>query len=97
MKKLNLDDVVVTNNEARHQFEAEANGSVAVSKYMLAGGRVIFTHTEVPPELEGQGVAGKLIRTALEHARTEGLAVWPVCPFVRSYLERHPEYQDLVS
>ncbi len=97
MEKVNLDSVVVTNNEAKGQFEAEVRGSVAVAQYTLAGGRIIFTHTEVPPELEGQGVAGKLVRTALDYARAEGLAVWPLCPFVRSYLQRHPEYQDLVS
>lgn len=51
----------------------------------------------LPPAFEGQGVAGKLVRTALEHARDERLAVWPACPFVRSYVRRHPGFQDLVS
>ncbi len=97
MKEIDLDEVVVTNNEAEGRFEAEARGRRAVAEYTLAGGRIIFTHTEVPPALEGQGVAGKLVRTALEHARAEGLAVWPLCPFVRSYIQRRPEYQDLVS
>ncbi len=70
---------------------------MAVTEYKLARGMMIFTHTEVPPVFEGQGVAGKLVRTALEHARAAGLAVWPVCPFVRSYIRRHPEFQDLVA
>ena len=97
MEKRNLDSVAVTNNEAKRQFEAEVDGAVAVAQYTLAGDRIIFTHTEVPPEMEGQGVAGKLVRTALDHARAEGLAIQPLCPFVRSYIQRHPEYQDLVS
>jgi predicted GNAT family acetyltransferase len=59
-------------------------------------GRISFLHTYVPPELEGRGIAGQLARYALEHARANRLAVVPHCPYVRAYIDRHPEYQDLV-
>ncbi len=93
---MNTDNVKVTNNEAEGRFEAPLDGAMAVAEYTRAGDRIIFTDTEVPPEMEGQGIGGKLVRTALEYARDQGLGVWPVCPFVRSYIEQHPEYQDLV-
>jgi predicted GNAT family acetyltransferase len=58
--------------------------------------RIVLVHTEVPPALEGRGLAGRLVAGALEDIRARGLRVVPVCPFVRSYLQRHPEYEDLV-
>ena len=97
MNDIDLDLVTVTHNEADGRFEATLDGVTAFTEYTLARGVMVFTHTEVPPAFEGQGVASKLIRAALERARSEGLAVWPVCPFVRSYIRRHPEFQDLVS
>ncbi len=97
MGDIDLDRVAVVHNEAEGQFEAAVDGQTAVAEYTLARGVMVFTHTEVPPAFEGQGVAGKLVRTALEHARDAGLAVWPVCPFVRSYIRRHSEFQDLVA
>ena len=53
-------------------------------------------HTEVEPAYEGQGLAGTLVEGALQDLRERGLRVIPVCPFVRSWLRRHPEYADLV-
>lgn len=94
---MNPDRISVTHNEAEGQFEATLDGATAVTEYTLANGVMVFTHTEVPPALEGHGVGNTLVRTALEHARAENLAVWPVCPFVTSFLRRHPEFQDLVS
>jgi predicted GNAT family acetyltransferase len=62
-------EVEVQHNEAANRFEAEVNGQLAVAEYIRAGEQIIFTHTEVPEELEGQGVASQLISTALDHAR----------------------------
>jgi len=67
----------------------------AVAEYRLEGNLMIFTHTWVPPELRGHGVAGKLIREGLEYARREGKRVVPQCSYVETYLRRHPEYADL--
>ena len=60
-------------------------------------GRIAFTHTEVDEALEGRGLGSRLVATALEDARREGLEVVPLCPFVAAYIDRHPEYQDIVA
>ena len=88
---------MVTNNEARSQFELEANGSTALAAYSRKGDTLTFTHTEVPEELEGQGVATKLIEGALSQARVQGLKIVPICSFVRHYVEAHPDSQDLLA
>jgi len=64
--------------------------------YRRRAGAIAFTHTEIEPEFEGMGLGGTLVREALSRARSEGLAVLPFCPFVRSYIERHPDQLDLV-
>jgi len=94
---INPDDVDVSNNEAEQRYEARVDGRLAVLAYQQEGGRIVYTHTEVPEELEGQGIAGKLTRVALDDARAQRLAVVPRCPYVAGYIQRHPEYQDLVS
>lgn len=90
-------DIHVRNNESLSQFEAQVDGHLAVAQYRLIGDHITFTHTEVPEELQGQGIAGRLARTALEHARAEGLKVIPRCPYIAGYIRKHPEYQDLVQ
>ena len=86
----------VVNNAAAGRFEIRADEGLAVLQYALADGRLHLMHTEVPEALEGHGYGGALARFALEYARSRRLGVVPLCPFVRSYLERHPEYADLV-
>jgi predicted GNAT family acetyltransferase len=87
----------VTNNQAESRYELAAEGSTAIAAYRLSGKRIVFTHTEVPTELEGRGIASALIRGALDDARAKGLKVVPACAFVRGYVEKHPEYQDLLA
>jgi predicted GNAT family acetyltransferase len=92
----NLDDVAVADNETAQRYEAQVAGQLAVITYQRLGDRIIFNHTEVPEALEGHGIAGKMAQFALDDARTRHLAVIPRCPFVASYIRRHPEYADLV-
>jgi predicted GNAT family acetyltransferase len=73
------------------------DGSLAVAAYELREGEIIFTHTEVPPEIGGRGVAQQLVKTALEHARSNDLRVVPLCQYVESYIKRNPQYADLVT
>jgi uncharacterized protein len=89
--------VEVRDNPAESRFEAAVGGALAVAEYRREGDRLAFTHTVVPPELEGQGVASALIRAALAQARERGLRVVPHCSFVAAYIERHPETQDLLA
>lgn len=91
-------DLVIRDNPGRHRFEADlGDGSVAIAEYTLPKGKIMFTHTEVPPAHEGQGIGSALIRFALAAARTRGLQVIPICPFFAAYIKRHPEVQDLLD
>lgn len=89
-------DIEVHNRPDAQRFEARLGDEVAFADYHLKNRVIIFTHTEVPEALEGQGVASRLIRVALEHSREQGYQVVPLCPFVAAYIRRHPEYRALV-
>ena len=70
---------------------------VAFTEYREAHGRLLFPHTEVDPAHEGQGLAGRVVKGALDDVHTQGRKIVPLCPYVRRYVERHPEYSDLVD
>ena len=89
-------DLPVVHNSAAQRFEISLDGRIAYSKYLLAGEKIIIEHTEVPVGLEGKDIAGRIVRTALDYARTQKLKVMPLCPFTAGFIHRHPEYQDLV-
>ena len=93
---INLEALTIENNEAEKRFEVEVNGRLALLEYIRAGKNITYTHTEVPKELEGMGIGGRLARHALEFARDNELKVIPICPFVTNYLRTHPEYQPLI-
>ncbi len=90
-------DFTVRHNPAAHRYEAEVEGHLAVTEYTPEGDRLVFTHTFVPPELRGRGVAEKLVRTALEDARQAGKKVVPQCSFVAVFIRRNPEFQALTA
>ena len=85
----------VRHNLSGRRFELEIGGKLAVADYALSGETMILTHTWVPPELRGRGLAERVVKAALEHARREGLRVIPQCSYVQSFLRRHPEDSDL--
>jgi predicted GNAT family acetyltransferase len=87
----------VRNNEAEHRYELEVDGQLAIAEYRLRPGRISFTHTEVPDALEGRGIGKRLVKAALDDARAQGLKVVPICPFVKHYIDTHPEEQDLLA
>jgi hypothetical protein len=91
-------DLHISDAPAAQRYEAHRDGAlVGFLEYVIKRGRIALVHTEVPPEHEGHGVAGALSRFALEDARRRSLRVIPICPYVRTYLERHPEYADIVA
>ena len=94
---VNLDDVTVTHNQEAQRFELLVDGHLALSTYRRFPGRIVLNHTEVPPPLEGHGLAAKLARFALDFARVSHLRVVPLCPYISNFIRKHPEYQDLVS
>ncbi|GII52959.1 N-acetyltransferase [Planotetraspora thailandica] len=88
---------VVDNTEAA-RYEIRVDGELAgIAQYRLRPGKIVFTHTVIHDEFEGKGLGSKLVSTALDRARAAGLKVVPLCPFVAGYIERHPEYRDLVD
>jgi predicted GNAT family acetyltransferase len=88
--------VVVDNPEAG-QFETHVDGHVALVAYVKRGDTIIFTHTEVPKELQGRGLANVLAHAALQRAKLEGWHVVARCPFIASYIKHHPEYEPLLT
>lgn len=90
-------DIHVVDNPAEHRFEAVVDGELAVASYRRRGDTIIFTHTEVPQALEGQGVASALARAALQQVQAEGLRVVPRCRFMAAFIARHPEFQPLLQ
>jgi predicted GNAT family acetyltransferase len=89
-------ELQIRNNPAQSRYEVDIDGRLAIVEYLLTGPNITFTHTEVPEELEGRGIGGRLARFVLEDARARGLAVIPLCPFIKAYIARHPEYEPLV-
>ena len=85
-------------NEQQSQYETTVDGKLAYASYDLEEpNTIVFTHTIVPDEISGRGVAGELVKHALDDARSRGLTVKPQCSYVAKYIERHPEYQDLLK
>ena len=87
----------VVHDSAEHRFRIDLPEGQASLDYLERDGRMVLLHTGVPGDAEGEGVGGSLVRAALDHARAAGLDVVPQCPFARAYVERHPEYADLVA
>ena len=85
-------------NPDKHRFEIDVgDGSFAFAEYTLPEGKIMLTHTEVPPSHGGQGIGTRLIAAALAAARERGLKVIPICPFVAANMKDHPEVQDLLD
>jgi uncharacterized protein len=87
----------VTDNPARNRFELELEGDVAFASYQLSDGELTIFHTEVPLGLRERGIGSLLVKEVLDQARRRGLKVVPMCSFVRSFIDRNPEYRDLVQ
>jgi predicted GNAT family acetyltransferase len=93
-----MSDIQVTDNTELSRYEAHLHGELAgFAEYHLRGSSIVFTHTEVDDAFEGHGVGGAIVRQSLDQVRAAGVYdVIPVCPFYKAWLEKHPDYQDLV-
>jgi predicted GNAT family acetyltransferase len=94
---INLNDLHVIHNGAGQRFELVAEGHTSLLAYHRTPGVISFDHTEVPPQLEGQGIAAKLTRAALDFARAEKLRVVPACSYVAAFIRKNAEYADLLA
>lgn len=88
---------VVRHNTVAKRYEIETEGRLSVAEYELVEDKQVFTHTLVPEELRGRGLAEALVKTALDDALRAGRKVVPACWYVAKYIERHKEYQGLVA
>jgi predicted GNAT family acetyltransferase len=91
------EDLKVHHDREAGRFEVDLGVSTAIAAYTLLDGAIVFTHTEVPEQHEGQGIGKMLIKAGLDHARSEGLQVIPSCPFFAAYMKKHKEVQDLLA
>jgi len=90
--------VRVTENRALHRYEAYVDDTLAAYvTYELTPGGITFLHTGTKPAFEGRGIGSRLAAAALDDARTRGLRVTPLCPFISAFIDRHPAYADLVD
>ena len=91
-------NIEIEHDKENHQFIYEINGKTAHLKYkVLPDGKILdYMSTYVPPELRGQQIAAQLVKVGLDYARANNYKVIPSCSYVRAYIERHPEYNDLL-
>ncbi len=89
--------IAVTHRPELARFEVVVDGRLAQADYRREGDLLVLHHTEVPPTLQGRGLAAALVAAALAWARAERLRVRPVCSYVAAYMRRHPETQDLLA
>lgn len=82
----------VRHNDGEQRYELVVDGQLSVAEYRPGDGIITFTHTEVPEQLEGRGIGGRLVKYAVEDAHARGLRIASTCSFVSAYLRRHPEY-----
>jgi predicted GNAT family acetyltransferase len=86
----------VTNNTQRQQFQLSLDGEIAHLEYRMDGDMIVLMHTEVPERLGGRGIASELAAAAFDYAKAHNKRVKVYCPFVKTWLTRHPEWDYLV-
>jgi hypothetical protein len=89
-------DPTIHHDSGVHRFATTVEGAKAYLDYRLEEGTMTITHTWVPDEIGGRGIAGKLVKAAFEHARSTGLRVHPDCSYAAAWAQRHPEYVSLL-
>lgn len=87
----------IVDNELARQFETRVDGHLAKVEYMMGADRIFLTHTEVPAALEGKGIASALVEKVLQIVDERKLKMVPLCPYVATYLRRHPEWKRLLA
>lgn len=93
---MNTPEYPFTFNQQNHHFELEVEGHIAFIEYSMNGDIIILPHTEVPAALEGRGIGKILAEKTLQYIEEKGWKVVPLCPFVKGYIQRHPEWERIV-
>jgi len=89
--------LAIQHNPAAMRFEAVVEGMLCRTDYRMHGDTMMIVHTEVPQQLEGRGIASALVKAAFKHAADKGMDVLPVCSYVRTWVQRHPEVAPLLA
>ena len=84
-------------NEKENRFEMNVDGNFAIIEYKEFPGKIVLIHTEVPPVLEGKGVATAIIEKSLDYIEANKLKLIPLCPVVAAYVKRHPEWKRILD
>lgn len=89
-------DTNIIDNKEEKQYELTIDGMLSRIEYIEAKNKIYLTHTEVPTELKGKGIGSRLIKHSLEDIASRNMKLMPLCPFVSTYIKRHPEYRKLL-
>ena len=95
--KNQIDSSPINFNEAEKQFEMKIESHTAFIEYTMKDDKIYLTHTEVPKELEGHGIGSVLVKKTLQHIKDHNLILVPSCSFVAAYVDKHPEWQSILS
>ena len=90
-------DVSVEHDREARRFTSVVEGHRSAIDYRIDDGRLVILHTGVPKPVEGRGIAAAMTRAALDAARAEGWRVVPLCAYAAAFVQRHPEYAELVD
>lgn len=90
--------LLIHNTEA-HRYEYRIGEHTAYIEYLTSDekGPLYLTHTNVPSALGGQGIGSALVTDVLRHIEQNGLQIVPICPFIREYIQKHPEWEHLLA
>ena len=93
-----MSEPTVVNNPETSRYEISVDGVLAgFTEYYEEGDILVFPHTEIAPDFNGQGLAAILVTQALDDVRAKGRLIRPDCPYVAAFIAKHPDYQDLVA
>lgn len=95
--KPEFENIELKKNETQKRFELSYNGHLGFINYGEYGNSIALVHTEVEPELQGTGASTALVEKTLNYIKAEGKEILPFCPFVFSYIKRHPEWKEMVN
>ena len=90
-------EYIIIHNEKKSRFETQIEGLISLVDYERTENLFTVTHTEVPTQLEGRGIAAALTKALLDYISQNDYKVNPVCPYTKAYIQRHPEYQNLLE
>ncbi len=79
---------MVRDNPLKQRYELEVEGSLAVAEYRLEGKNLVITHVEVPPALQGKGIAAQVMEGVAGDAEARGLTIVPICSYAAVWMKR---------